>query len=64
MTSQDADELIDHCMHPIQWGHHTSDEWQFYIGVQTQRIWETLTFNQKLAIAMDAYAMMQQDAKV
>lgn len=53
--------MITACMNPIQWEHHTGGEWQFYVGIQTQRIWETLNFNQKLAIAMDAHEILMKE---
>lgn len=56
ISKTESEKMIDACMNgPIQWAHHTSVEWQFYIGDHTRRIWDTLNFNQKLAIAMDAH---------
>lgn len=60
MTPKEANELISACMAPIQWEHHTGGEWQFYVGDQTRRVWDTMTFNQRLAIAMDAHAVLMK----
>lgn len=60
-TRQESDAMITACMSQIQWEHHTSrDEWQFYVGDHTRRIWNTLSFNQKEAIAIDAHALMER----
>lgn len=62
---RELDALFDDCMTVIQWEHYPSfTEWQFHIGDQTRRIWNTLSFNQKIAVAMDAWDCKEKMMKM
>lgn len=60
-TRRQTDDMIDACMMPVQWEHFLSfTDWQFYVGDHTRRIWDTLNFNQRHALAMDALECMEK----
>lgn len=58
-------DMIDACMaSDIFWHHFSPDDWRFHVGIHTQRVWRTLNFNQRLAIAMDAAELARKMVEV